>query len=102
MHPFQSRDVVFGDIPILRADRQACPVCGHPTGDCIPGDVDHRPKHIAFTDSTLETLKESQTILVEEDIYEDRQITPFTTARVITVHKGSYVTIERAKELGIF
>jgi len=57
--------------------------------------------HIAFTDNVLETLKDSQTVLVEEDIYEDRQITPFTKTTVITVHKGSYVTLEKAKELGI-
>ena len=38
---------------------------------------------------------------VEEDIYEDRQITPFTKARVIVHHKGSYVTLEKAKELGV-
>jgi hypothetical protein len=56
---------------------------------------------VAFTDSTLETLKDTQTVLVEEDIYEDRQITPFTKARVIAHHKGSYVTVEKAKELGI-
>ena len=46
-------------------------------------------------------MKDIQTILVEEDIYEDRQITPFTKARVIVHHKGSYVTVEKAKELGI-
>jgi hypothetical protein len=57
--------------------------------------------HIAFADTVLETLKDSQMILVEEDIYEDRQITPFTKTTVITVHKGSYVTLEKAKELGI-
>jgi hypothetical protein len=57
--------------------------------------------HIAFADNVLETLKDSQTVLVEEDIYEDRQITPFTKTTVITVHKGSYVTLEKAKELGI-
>lgn len=46
-------------------------------------------------------MKDVQTVLVEEDIYEDRQITPFTKTRVIVHHKGSYVTVDKAKELGI-
>lgn len=99
---FRSQDTVFG-IPILRAGRDACPVCQHPTGDCIEHD-DYEPvgiNHIAFTDSTIETMKDVQTVLVEEDIYEDRQITPFTKTRVIIHHKGSYVTVDKAKELGI-
>lgn len=99
MSAFRNDDVVLGGIPIIRADRQPCPVCKHPTGDCTTDTA--RPAHIAFTDSVIETLKESQMILVEENIYEDRQITPFTKTTVIAVHKGSYVTLERAKELGI-
>lgn len=99
MSAFHNDDVVLGGIPILRADRRPCPVCEHPTGDCTTDTA--IPKHIAFTDSVIETLKDSQMILVEENIYEDRQITPFTKTTVIVVHKGSYVTLERAKELGI-
>jgi len=99
MSAFRNDDVVLGGIPILRADREMCPVCKHPTGDCTTDTA--RPMHIAFADTVLETLKDSQMILVEEDIYEDRQITPFTKTTVITVHKGSYVTLEKAKELGI-
>ncbi len=78
-------------------------MCQHPTGDCTQHEDNETVgiNHIAFTDSTLETLKDTQTVLVEEDIYEDRQITPFTKARVIAHHKGSYVTVEKAKELGI-
>ena len=99
---FRSQDTVFG-IPILRAGRDSCPVCQHPTGVCIEHD-DYEPvdiNHVAFTDGTIETMKDVQTILVEEDIYEDRQITPFTKTRVIIHHKGSYVNIDKAKELGI-
>jgi hypothetical protein len=99
MSAFRNDDVVLGGIPIIRADRQTCPVCKHPTGDCTTDTA--APIHIAFTDSVIETLKESQTILVEENVYEDRQITPFTKTTVIIAHKGSYVTLERAKELGI-
>jgi hypothetical protein len=99
---FRNQDTVFG-IPILRAGRDACPVCQHPTGDCAQHEDNEAVgiNHIAFTDSTLETMKDTQTVLVEENIYEDRQITPFTKARVIVHHKGSYVTVDKAKELGI-
>ncbi len=100
MSAFRNDDVVLGGIPILRADREMCPVCKHPTGDCTTDTA--RPMHIAFADTVLETLKDSQMVLVEEDIYEDRQRTPFTKTTVITVHKGSYVTLEKAKELGIY
>lgn len=84
---------------ILRADRQPCPVCGHPTGDCT-GDVP-APKNIVGLNGVIEKLKEEQTFLVEENIYEDRQITPFTKARVVKHHKGSYISVEEAKNLGL-
>lgn len=93
------KEVLPGNITINRATRQPCPVCGHPTGDCA-GDGEPLTKIFGLT-GVMETLKELQTFLVEEDIYEDRQITPFTKARVIIHHKGSYITLEKAKNLGI-
>lgn len=90
---------LWNDVYILRATRQPCPVCGHPTGDC-EGDLEF-PKKIAGMTDVIETIKEKQTVLVEEDIFEERQITPFTKAKVIAHHKGSYVTLEQAKNLGI-
>jgi hypothetical protein len=98
-----TRDSAFerigNDISILRATRQPCPVCGHPTGDCN-GETGP-PQKIVGLGGVIESLKELQTVLVENDIYEERQITPFTKARVIIHHKGSYVTLEQAKNLGI-
>lgn len=89
-----------GNITILHATRQPCPVCGHPTGDCI--GEEGPPKRIVGLDGdVIESLKDKQTVLVEEDIYEERQITPFTKAKVIIHHKGSYITLEQAKNLGI-
>lgn len=87
------------DISILRATREPCLVCGHPTGDC-DGETGPPEKIVGLT-GVIESLKESQTMLVENDIYENRQITPFTNARVIIHHKGSYITLEQAKNLGI-
>jgi hypothetical protein len=96
---FSRTDETSDGVKILRADRSACIVCGHPTGDCAPET--HEKVEIAFATQTLESFKDIQKILVEETVYENRQITPFTTARVIIAKKGSYVTVERAKELGI-
>lgn len=98
---FNSQDRLFGDIPILKADREPCLVCGHPTGDCKPADHNPQDIHIALTDNTLETLKDEKLIYVDETIYGERQISPYTTAKVVLARKGSFVTLEKAKELGI-
>lgn len=97
---FKSGDYVYGDIPISRANREPCIVCGHPTGDCKPSDHEE-PIRIAFADSVIETMKEQQLVLVEETVYGEREISPFTKARVILARKGTYITLEKAIELGI-
>jgi len=99
-HPFHNKNKLFGEFDILRAERTPCPVCGHPTGDCTD-DKSLKPDHILGEDLQNETLKYDKVILVEEDVYETNQITPFTTKRVLIHRKGSYVTVERARELGI-
>jgi hypothetical protein len=101
---FRTRDhyeILQDGVRLLKADRSPCPVCGHPTGDCAPEKSENH--RIAFADAStkVESLKESQKILVEEDVFEDRQITPFTKITVRIAKKGSYVTIDRAKEIGI-
>lgn len=93
------KEYIYGDIEVTRATREPCIVCGHPTGDC--SDVGAEPNHIFGADSVMETVKQSQLVLVEETIYGTRQISPFTTAKVILAAKGTYVTLEKAKELGI-
>lgn len=94
------RETLPGNITILRATRQPCPICGHPTGDCI-GESSPPKKIVGLTGGVIESLKDKQTILVEENIYEYRQITPFTKTKIILHHKGSYITLEEAKNLGI-
>lgn len=83
---------------VFPADRRPCPVCGHPTGDCAGSQVP--PKHIAGFNQ-IELLKETQTVLVEEDIYENRQLTQFATIRVLIHRKGDYIPLVKAKELGL-
>lgn len=40
-------------------------------------------------------------ILVEQDITEERQITPYTKTRVLVHRKGDYVPLSKARELGL-
>lgn len=82
----------------LDLNRQPCPVCGHPTGDCA-GDSGPPRKIIGL--GITEEFKKKQTILVEEDIFEERQITPFTKARVLKHKKGSYIPYAEAEKLGL-
>lgn len=98
---FQSQDRIYGDIPINRADRNPCIVCGHPTGDCSPADHNPQDIHIAFSNTNHETLTDLQTVYVDEDIYETRAITPYTNSTVLVVKKGQTISLKRALELGI-
>ena len=97
---FRSSDYLYGDIPISRADREPCVVCGHPTGDCKDKNDTTIPV-VLFTSAVIETMKESQLVLVEETVYGERQITPFTKSKVLLAKKGTYITVEKAIELGI-
>lgn len=79
-------------------ERQPCPVCGHPTGDCA-GDSGP-PQKITGLGIT-EEYKKKQTILVEEDVYEERQITPFVKVKAIKYKRGSHIPYEEAERLGL-
>jgi len=91
--------VRLGEVIVSLADRQPCPVCGHPTGDC---KGDSGPPHHVWGLGDVPSMEDSQTVLVEEDIWEERQITPFTKARVLVVRAGRHIPLAQAKELGIF
>jgi hypothetical protein len=94
----QRREYLYGDIQILRHDHGPCIVCGHPTGDCA---TEHSaPDHI-WGVTELPSLEDTTLILVEEDVVEYRQITPFTKNKVILAHAGQKIPVTRARELGI-
>jgi hypothetical protein len=82
---------------IARADRQPCPVCGHPTGDCVSDAVS--PAHIIGFSSP--TSKSAVQIFLEDDVWEERQITPFTKAKVLLYKKGQSIPQEEAERLGL-
>lgn len=86
----------FGDIDVSPADRSPCPVCGHPTGDCA-GQSDVLPD----TKLPVNMYGSEPMILVEKDVTEERQITPYTKTRVLIHRVGDYVPLSRARELGL-
>jgi hypothetical protein len=105
-HPFRDQTLfsqnnhtrIFDDTYLVSAVRGPCPVCGHPTGDCVGTTP---PPRVIFGQGSSETLASTQTILVEEDIYEERQITHFHKAKVLLHKKGSYIPYSEAKRLGL-
>lgn len=86
----------LGDIEVAVADRKPCPVCGHPTGDCTSDDTELPMNKLPNQINGLEPM-----ILVEEDVTEERMITPYTKARVLIHRKGSYVPLSEARKLGL-
>ena len=88
----------IGDYVVSMADRRPCPVCGHPTGDCT--GLAEKPDRIWGLGASL-TLEANQTFLVEENIYEERQITPYTKSKVLLAAKGKKIPIAKARELGL-
>lgn len=91
---FQSDQILPG-VSFLKADRRPCPVCQHPTGDCV-GDVEE--SHIILADQAPEG---KNLIRVKERITKEVWVTPLTQVTIVVADAGTYVTVERAKELGI-
>jgi|DEB19_MinimDraft_3_1074340.scaffolds.fasta_scaffold59643_2 hypothetical protein len=89
---------IFSDTTAIGANRQPCVVCGHPTGDCTG---ESGPPTVIFGQGSSETIIDTQTILVEEDIWEERQMTPFTRAKVLVHRKGKYIPFREAEKLGL-
>jgi hypothetical protein len=91
-------EIILGNVRLVRATRQPCPVCGHPTGDCAGPSL---PPQRILLHGVTPSLEEEQLIYVEEDIFEERRISEFTTVRVLLARKGSSVSFEKARELGL-
>lgn len=92
-------DYVFGDIPISRATRQPCMVCGHSTGDCT--GTDHPPVRIIGADLYTNKALRDPGVLVPADIYDEVPLTPFTKTRVLIARAGSYIARDKAEKYGL-
>lgn len=93
-----SPEFIFGNIRVHRLGNGPCPVCNHPTGDCA--GTDSAPSHIWGT-VEVPSLLDQNMVLVEKDVYDYRQITPFTKSKVILARAGQQIPASRARELGI-
>jgi hypothetical protein len=91
-------EYILGNVRLIRATRESCPVCGHPTGDC---QGSQEPLGKILLHGSTPSLEEEQQVYVEEDIYEERQIGELTTARFLVARKGSKISFAKAKALGI-
>lgn len=100
-YPMDDRNTWLGHgVSFLSADRQPCPVCGHPTGDCT-GEAPEAPApRIQFT-PLEKPSKDDPTVLVTEDIWEEVQITSLTKTRVLVARAGSYLPLAKAREYGL-
>jgi hypothetical protein len=98
MSQYNNPEYLFDGISIVRADRQPCPVCGHPTGDCATKTSE--PHHVIGT-GIFKTIDQKLTFTVEENVYEERQINPFYKAKVILARKGQKISVDKARELGL-
>jgi hypothetical protein len=99
--PFDSSPGWDGyDVSILRATREPCPVCGHPTGDCTgPGQT--APPEPVFRPEREVPRYDDPVVLVTEDIWQDVRITSLTKTRVLVAKAGTYLPLAKAREYGL-
>ena len=90
-------EYIFDEVRILRANREPCLVCGHPTGDCEGEEVGP----VRLFGEGVGKQRPEPGILVEEDLFEEVWITPYTRSRVLAAKAGTYITFQRAVDLGI-
>jgi hypothetical protein len=91
-------EYLFDGISVVRADRMACVVCGHPTGDC---SAEASEPHHVIGIGIFKSIDRNLIFTVEEDIFEERQINPFYKARTLVVRKGQKISVDKANELGL-
>lgn len=92
-------EYLYGDIRILRADRSPCPICGHPTGDCVPEN--HEPPNKIFGLGLFASIEKEQMHTLDRDILEEKQIAPRQTITVVKYRKGQQIPSSTARELGL-
>jgi hypothetical protein len=96
-HSGDEFEMVLPDVRALRASRTPCPVCGHPTGDCVGST----PPPVRILASERERRKIDPGVLVAEDIYEDVYLTERTKTTVLVAKAGTYIDTEKAIALGL-
>ena len=88
-----------GDVEVLRADREKCPICGHPTGDCVGDETLQLAKIVGL--GAFPSMKLEPTIIVREDVWEERWLSPFTKRNIRVAKAGTGIPLSQAVRLGI-
>ena len=94
--PTHYPEYVFGNIDIVKATHEPCPVCGHPTGDCAGETAP--PLHVLGETSAS---ADQDKIRVEKDVVKEVQVTPLISTTIVVARAGSWITRKKGKELGI-
>lgn len=95
----EGHEEVLPGVKITRASRRPCLVCGSQFGDCTSRDYDG-PDHIVSLEQEKKLAQEDE-VQVPKDYYEKRDIAPGIESNFLVARKGSYVSREKATELGI-
>jgi len=85
-------------VELIRHERGPCPVCGHPTGDCA-GTTD-APTRIAGL-GTIPSMRAKQTVYVDEDVWEEVEISKNIFTKILRARKGTQIPIDTAIALGL-
>lgn len=94
-----TEEYLYGEFRILRADRQPCPICGHPTGDCN-ASTPHTYDSL-FGLGLFESVDKEHKVMVEEDVFEERIMYGNVTIKVVKYKKGQMISIDEARQNGI-
>lgn len=94
---FGDDEYILPNVRYLRADRQPCPVCGHPTGDC----AGEQQPPVRILGGPYDNRKTEPGVLVTEDIYEEVFLTERTKTTVLVAKAGTYIPLQKAIELGL-
>ena len=94
-------EYLYGEFQILRADRQPCPICGHPTGDCPNDSAEPLHNKNIVGVGLFQSLDHETKIIVNEDVYEERTLYGRQTIKVLKFRKGQQIPISVARENGL-
>ncbi len=92
-------DEILPGVKVTRAGRKPCPVCGNTTGDCTSPNY-NGPGHIVMLGKEKE-LAETDRIILQEDVWEERVLYGTTTSKFLVGKKGQTISRKKATELGI-
>ena len=90
--------ILGGEVRIIRAGNNPCPVCGHPTGDCTG---ESGPPIRVLGPNIFPSMDHEEMFVVQEDIWETKPISKLTNTRVLVAKAGTAIPVSKARDLGL-